>query len=66
MLIKRQSPLSGQIHEMDIDVTEEQLTAWKAGTLIQNVMPTLTPDEREFIMTGITAAEWEDTFGASV
>jgi Na+-transporting NADH:ubiquinone oxidoreductase subunit NqrF len=65
MLIKRKSPFSDKVNEMEIAVTEEQLADWRAGTLIQNAMPNLTADEREFIMTGITAEEWEATFGAS-
>ena len=65
MLIKRKSPFSGEINEMEINVTEEQLSDWKVGTLIQNAMPNLTADEREFLMTGITAKEWAATFGAS-
>ena len=65
MLIKRKSPFSGEINEMEINVTEEQLSEWKVGTLIQNAMPNLTADEREFLMTGITAKEWAATFGAS-
>lgn len=48
---------------MDLDVTEEQLIRWKGGQLIQNVFPHLSPDEREFLMTGITPQEWEETFG---
>lgn len=62
MKIKRTSPFTGKVHEMDIDVTPEQLYDWQHGTLIQNAMPNLTPDEREFIMTGITPAEWNATF----
>lgn len=31
--------------------------------LIQNAFPTLSPDEREFLITGITATEWNDIFG---
>ena len=30
--------------------------------LIQDVFPHLTPDEREFMITGWTPAEWEDKF----
>jgi hypothetical protein len=63
MIITRKSPFSGVENSMDIPVTQEQLDAWELGSLIQNVMPGLTPDEREFIMTGITASEWEATFG---
>lgn len=60
--ITRRSPFSGDVNEMEINVTDEQLSDWKAGTLIQHAMPNLTADEREFIMTGITPAEWDDTF----
>jgi hypothetical protein len=62
MLITRESLFSGKIHHREIDVTEDQLHAWQNGMLIQNAMPNLTPDEREFIMTGITAEEWEEAF----
>lgn len=58
MLITRTSPFSGATNSLEINVTREQLAMWKAGTLIQNAMPNLTADEREFIKTGITAAEW--------
>ena len=58
MLVTRKSPFSGKENKMDIDVTQEQLNRWNSGSLIQNVMPHLTPDEREFLMTGITPDEW--------
>jgi hypothetical protein len=48
---------------MSLPITEEQYTAWEQGTLVQNAMPHLSPDEREFIMTGITPEEWADNFG---
>jgi hypothetical protein len=59
MIISRKSPFSGKTNTMDIDVTQEQIIDWEAGELIQYGMPNLTADEREFIMTGITADEWE-------
>lgn len=59
MLIKRESMLSGIIHEMDLPVTNEQLAEWLNGSLIQDVMPHLSADQREFLMTGITPDEWE-------
>lgn len=62
MIIERVSPFSGDKHEMDIPVTEEQLLAWQRGELIQNAMPNLTADQREFIMTGITPSEWDEAF----
>jgi hypothetical protein len=63
MKITRKSPFSGKVNEMEIPVTEDQLKDWQSGTLIQNAMPNLTPDQREFLMTGITPEEWNDTFG---
>jgi hypothetical protein len=40
----------------------EDYKAWENGTLIQNAFPYLTPGEREFLMTGITASEWDEIF----
>ena len=63
MLISKVSDMSNKMHTMDIDVTDEQLQDWRDGTPIQDAMPNLTPDEREFIKTGITPKEWEEMFG---
>jgi len=63
MLIEKESPFSGNKNVMDIDVTEEQIASWRGGQLIQNAMPNLSADEREFIKTGITAEEWKNEFG---
>ena len=63
MLIIRTSPFSGNTNSMEIEVTQEQLRSWQVdGVLIQNAMPHLTPDEREFIKTGITPEEWDSAF----
>jgi hypothetical protein len=64
MNITRKSPFSGRTNTRQINVTLEQIEAWEMGALIQNAMPNLTPDEREFIKTGITPAEWENFLGA--
>ena len=62
MLITKTSPFSGNTNVMEIDVTQEQIALWESGTLIQNAMPNLSADEREFIMTGITPEEWDSAF----
>tara|TARA_R100000935_G_C2826061_1_gene162352 strand:+ start:1169 stop:1360 length:192 start_codon:yes stop_codon:yes gene_type:complete len=62
MLIERTSRLSGDVHVMDIDVLPIQITLWEQGELVQNAMPELSADEREFIMTGITPTEWDEFF----
>jgi hypothetical protein len=63
MLIERKSPVSGKTTTMEIDVTPDQLYRWRYGQLIQNAMPNLSADEREFILTGITPEEWDSVFG---
>lgn len=63
MLITRTSVFTGIERSKEIDVTQEQLERWQSGEdLIQNIMPNLSPDDREFIMTGITPEEWDDSF----
>lgn len=62
MIITRTSTLSGHISSMNIDVTLEQVASWEQGELVQNAMPNLSADEREFIMTGITPTEWNEMF----
>lgn len=62
MKITRTSTISGITRSMDLPVTEEQVKRFNSGELIQNVFPDLTDDEREFIMTGITADEWDEIF----
>ena len=63
MKITRTSMFSGIERTLDLPITEEQLASWKAGTLIQQAMPELTADDREFIMTGVTPEEWAAEFG---
>jgi hypothetical protein len=62
MKITRKSLFSGVERTLDLPVTEEQMRDWENGTLIQLAMPNLTPDQREFIMTGVTSEEWADEF----
>lgn len=62
MQVTRRSRLTGVLHTQEIDITPEQLTRWQAGEFIRDVAQNLTPDEREFIISGITAAEWDAAF----
>ena len=63
MKIKVLNRFTGKTNEMEIAVTDEQIAKWKGGMLIQNAMPNLTPTEREFMMTGMTAAEQKELYG---
>ena len=59
MKIVRTSRVSAETNVMEIDVTREQIAQWEGGMLIQQAMPNLCEDEREFIMNGITPDEWD-------
>lgn len=59
MIFVRTSILSGITRTKEFDVTEEQYNAWRDGALIQNVMPHLSDDDREFLISGATAEEWD-------
>ena len=58
MRIAMKSMLTGNITTREIPVTDEQLAQWSQGALIQDVMPDVSADDREFIKTGITPEEW--------
>ena len=62
MIITKTSSLSGIVRTMDLPITEEQLNNLEDGMSIQDAMPNLTPNEREFILTGVVEEEWEELF----
>ena len=62
MKITRTSLATGTTRTLDLPITKLQLEVWKRGVLIQNAFPNLSPDEREFLKTGITSEEWEAMF----
>jgi hypothetical protein len=62
MLVTKRSTLSGNTNKREINVTQAQLNDWASGTLIQDAMPHLSADDREFLMTGITPEEWNKHF----
>jgi hypothetical protein len=67
MRVTKISQLSGIEHTIDIDITLNELAEienrFNTKKLIQNIVPNLTMNEREFLMTGITEEEWSNTFG---
>lgn len=63
MIIKRKSVISGIVRSLDIPVNPDDYAAWQAGHgSIQDVMPYLNDDDREFILSGITSDEWDSAF----
>ena len=65
MIVQRRSIISGEVNTMNIDCTEEQLNRHKMGELVQDVFPDLSVEEREFLISGVTPEEWDNTFGDS-
>lgn len=63
MQVTKKSMLSGKVHTLEIDINEASYQSWLGGMLIQDAFPHLSPDEREFLMTGATPEEWEQEFG---
>ena len=59
MKIYRKSFVTGRTNCMDIDITPIQYRDWRLGGLIQDVMPHISADEREFIFSGSTREDWE-------
>jgi len=62
MQITKKCMLTGDTNTMDIPVTQDQLDDWTNGMLIQEAMPNLTAEHREFIMTGTTPEVWTKNF----
>ena len=62
MQITQTSRFTGNTTTREIPVTQAELDDWASGTLIQNAMPALSADDREFLMTGATPEEWDEMF----
>jgi hypothetical protein len=60
------SRLTGEMNhvEMDMGFSEfrNAFNAWEGGELIQDAFSNLSADDREFIVSGITAEEWNLAF----
>lgn len=61
--VTRTSTLSGARNTMTLFIPFSVFHKWYNGEgLIQDLMPGLTPAEREFLISGATQAEWDATF----
>lgn len=63
MQITKHSPFTGVMNTREIDITK---AAWRdhlvSGRMIQDSFPDLSPDDREFLMTGYTPEDWVAIF----
>ena len=67
MKITKVSPFSGNQNTLDLNITQSQIdrieNRFKTKELIQDIVPHLSSDEREFLISGITKEEWTKVFG---
>lgn len=62
-MIIRYSNYSGKFHKAIMKMKEEDYYRWKNNrVLIQDALPHLDNEEREFLMTGYTPEEWAKIF----
>lgn len=62
MIVRRRNIFTGKVRELELNVTSEQIARWQGGELIQNAMPQLSTDEREFLISGLLPEEWHKAF----
>lgn len=63
MLFRRRSYISGEFHEMEIPITQEEWNEFQHNEImIQDAFPQLSPSQREFLKTGATKEEWDEFF----
>jgi len=53
---------SSVVMPMGIDAFIAARDRWVRGALVQDAFPSLSDDDREFLMTGVTRDEWEAAF----
>jgi hypothetical protein len=58
MKIAKVSPVTARLNVRDINVTSEQMSQWRNGALIQEAMPHVSIEDREFLITGATPEDW--------
>jgi len=60
MLVYRTNIVSGKVNVMSLPVTQKQLDIYEnTNTLVQDVFPDLTADQREFLISGFMPGEFE-------
>ena len=64
VLVNRTCILDGQDYQYVVKgATEAQVLAWSSGMHIQDAMPNVSAEDREFIISGITPDHWNAVFG---
>ena len=62
-IIRRVDPLTGKTNSMDLPISYDRYVEWNTGDeLIQNALPELDADQREFLITGMVPETWNNVF----
>lgn len=65
--ITKKSELTGIEHTRKFSMTAEQFAEYmlppRQRRVLQLIFPELSADDREFLISGITAEEWDQEFG---
>ena len=66
VVVSNQSMLTGHFNSQEwdgpFDTFHRGYAKWLAGAFIQDAMPFLSDNQREFVMSGITEEEWDLEF----
>ena len=64
MKVTRESLASGKTRTKDLPITPAQYIKYIRGEgHVQDIMPDLPPEDREFLISGVTQEEWEELYG---
>ena len=61
-VLTRTCPFCGKPHSIEVDTRdlEDGMAMYDRGAMMQDAFPNLTPDEREFFMTGMCPKCWDE------
>ena len=60
--IEKRHPFTGEYNTLNLDITIDQFNDWQSGTLIQQAMPNLSAEEREFLISGLLPGDYDKLF----
>lgn len=64
VLVNRTCILDGQDYEHLVkNAKEADILKWRSGAYIQDAMPHVSAEDREFLISGITPTHWNNVFG---
>lgn len=64
VLVNRTCILDGQDYEHLVkNAKEADILKWRSGAYIQDAMPHVSAEDREFLISGITPTYWNEVFG---